>query len=136
MGIERGDVAALGGGQRETRSRGVGIDQRGFERWVLAPRGEKALGEMGIGRRVRLGLAKAGAGWALGCGGSRLGLAAGLQGSFSLSISNSLIKTENKEKEKGKKRKVRERVGHGDNFPGLAKMRLSQEKWSGQDCKN
>ena len=56
MGIERGDVAALGGGRRETRSRGVGIDQRGFERWVLAPRGEKALGEMGIGRRVRLGL--------------------------------------------------------------------------------
>ena len=65
MGIERGDVAALGGGRRETRSRGVGIDQRGFERWVLAPRGEKALGEMGIGRgfdraRVREGVRWAG----------------------------------------------------------------------------
>ena len=54
-----------------------------------------------------------------------------------LSLSKSLCKTEkNKENEKGKKRKVRERVGHGDNFPGLAKMRLYQEKWSGQDCKN
>ena len=63
-----------------------------------------------------------------GAGGARFGLAAGLQGSFSLSISNSLIKTENKEKEKGKKRKVRERVGHGDNFPGLAKICSFQEK--------
>ena len=59
----------------------------------------------------------AGLAWLLGC-----------RAPFSLSISNSLIKTENKEKEKGKKRKVRERVGHGDNFHGLVKMCTVHEK--------
>ena len=48
---------------------------------------------------------------------------------LSLSLSKSLCKTEkNKENEKGKKRKVRERVGHGDNFLGLTKICSYQEK--------
>ena len=72
----------------------------------------------------------AGPGWA-GAGGWEA-QAAGLLLSLSLSLKK--IKKQNRDR-KEKKEGLGEEVGHGDNFSGLAKMSLTQEKWSGQDCK-
>jgi len=48
----------------------------------------------------------------------------------------SLTKTEKQRKKKERKEMSGQEFGHGDYFPGLTKMSLTQEKWSGQDCKN
>ena len=70
---------------------------------------------MGLGGRP----SEEGGGWAL----------------HSLSFQNS-SKNRKAKKEKERKEMSGQEFGHGDNFPGLTKMSLTQEKWSGQDCKN
>ena len=69
---------------------------------------------MGLGGRP----SEEGGGWAL----------------YSLSFQNS-SKNRKAKKEKERKEMSGQEFGHVDNFSGLTKMSLTQEKWSGQDWK-
>ena len=70
---------------------------------------------MGLGGRP----SEEGGGWAL----------------HSLSFQNS-SKNRKAKKEKERKEMSGQEFGQGGYFPGLTKMRLFQEKWCGQDCRN
>ena len=107
-----------------SREEGVGL------RGTLAAQGETR--EMGSRPRVREGVGRLdvrpkrpAVELGLGIGGPRR---AGLAGSSLLS-SLILFKTENKEKEKGRKKRLEKEFGHMDNFPGLTKFCMAQEKY-------
>ena len=112
MGIERG-----GGGDR---AKGCGAEG-GDEGEICGSRDE------GSGLGLELGLGGLGQGRLGRPGGEENGQGPNFWALFSLSLQNS-SKNRKAKKERERKEMSGQEFGHGGNFPGLAKMRLFQEK--------